>query len=117
MADKLDKLTAKQTAFVEALLSGMTQIDAYRAAYDVSGMSDNAQHVEASKLCQNPKISLRLAEAAKASAGYRPLAACALDGTAIPAELRRFQPTLYYPSTLHLLSLAYVAERHPECLS
>ena len=67
MADKLDKLTAKQTAFVEALLSGMTQVDAYRAAYDVSGMSDNAQHVEASKLCQNPKISLRLAEAAKAS--------------------------------------------------
>lgn len=67
MADKLDKLTAKQTAFVEALLSGMTQIDAYRAAYDVSGMSDNAQHVEASKLCQNPKISLRLAEAAQAS--------------------------------------------------
>ena len=52
--------------------------------------------------------------------GYRilpALAACALDGTAIPAELRRFQPTLYYPSTLHLLSLAYVAERHPECLS
>lgn len=67
MADKLDKLTAKQTAFVEALLSGMTQVDAYRAAYDVSGMSDNAQHVEASKLCQNPKISLCLAEAAKAS--------------------------------------------------
>lgn len=60
-------MTAKQTAFVEALLSGMTQIDAYRAAYDVSGMSDNAQHVEASKLCQNPKISLRLAEAAQAS--------------------------------------------------
>lgn len=52
--------------------------------------------------------------------GYRilpALAACALDKTAIPAELRQFQPTLYYPSTLHLLSLAYVAERHPECLS
>ncbi|GEO42147.1 hypothetical protein SAE02_62950 [Skermanella aerolata] len=62
-----DKLTSKQTAFVEALLSGMTQVDAYRAAYDVSGMSDNAQHVEASKLCQNPKIAQRLAEAAQAS--------------------------------------------------
>ena len=53
----------------------------------------------------------------RAMAAACALAACALDGTAIPAELRRFQPTLYYPSTLHLLSLAYVAERHPECLS
>lgn len=52
-------------------------------------------------------------------AGYRILAAamaCALDGTPIPAELRTFQPTLYYPSTLHLLSLSMLSERYPRCM-
>lgn len=51
--------------------------------------------------------------------GYRMLAAalsCALDGTAIPDDLRRFEPTLYYPSTLHLLGLSMVAEKYPRCL-
>lgn len=52
-------------------------------------------------------------------AGYRILAAamaCALDGTPIPAELKAFQPTLYYPSTLHLLSLSMLSERYPRCM-
>lgn len=51
--------------------------------------------------------------------GYRMLAAtlaCALDGTAIPADLRRLQPTHYYPSTLYLLSLSLVSEKYPKCL-
>jgi len=51
--------------------------------------------------------------------GYRILAAaiaCALDRTPLPAELRTFQPTLYYPSTVHLLTLAMVSERYPQCL-
>jgi endo-1,4-beta-D-glucanase Y len=51
--------------------------------------------------------------------GYRILAAamaCALDGTAIPAELKAFQPTAYYPSTLHLLSLSMLSERYPQCV-
>jgi len=52
-------------------------------------------------------------------AGYRILAAamaCALDGTPIPGELRSFQPTLYYPSTLQLLSLSMLRERYPQCM-
>ncbi|MGO4171833.1 glycosyl hydrolase family 8 [Bosea sp. TAF32] len=52
-------------------------------------------------------------------AGYRILAAamaCALDKTPIPAELKTFQPTLYYPSTLHLLSLSMLSERYPQCM-
>ncbi|KRE03233.1 hypothetical protein ASE61_12135 [Bosea sp. Root670] len=52
-------------------------------------------------------------------AGYRILSAslaCALDGTPIPAELKAFQPTAYYPSTLHLLSLSMLGERYPQCL-
>ncbi|MDQ0513115.1 glycosyl hydrolase family 8 [Ancylobacter amanitiformis] len=51
--------------------------------------------------------------------GYRMLGAvlaCALDATRIPDDLRRFEPTLYYPSTLYLLAWALVAERYPRCL-
>lgn len=51
--------------------------------------------------------------------GYRILAAsiaCALDGTPVPEELRTFEPTAYYPSTLHLLALSMLAERYPRCM-
>ncbi|WP_029354420.1 glycosyl hydrolase family 8 [Bosea sp. 117] len=51
--------------------------------------------------------------------GYRMLGAilaCALNSTAIPQDLRTFEPTLYYPSTLYLLSMAMVVERYPKCL-
>nr|WP_244496570.1 glycosyl hydrolase family 8 [Aureimonas ureilytica] len=51
--------------------------------------------------------------------GYRiiPAAvACVLEGTPVPEDLRGFAPTLYYPSTLHLLALDALNERHPECL-
>lgn len=51
--------------------------------------------------------------------GYRILAAgiaCALDGTPVPVELRTFQPTTYYPSTLHLLALSTLTERYPRCM-
>ncbi|MFC5037388.1 glycosyl hydrolase family 8 [Tianweitania sediminis] len=43
--------------------------------------------------------------------GYRiipALVACVLDGTALPEDLLEFTPTAYYPSTLHLLSLAHL---------
>ena len=51
--------------------------------------------------------------------GYRILGAalaCVRDKTPVPADLRTFVPTLYYPSTLHLLSLSFLTERHAECL-
>jgi len=51
--------------------------------------------------------------------GYRiisALTACALSETPVPAELKSFTPTLYYPSTLHLLGLAYLAEHQGRCL-
>jgi endo-1,4-beta-D-glucanase Y len=44
------------------------------------------------------------------------LMACVMEGTKIPEPARQFVPTLYYPSTLHMLGLALVAEKHPECL-
>lgn len=51
--------------------------------------------------------------------GYRMLGAvlaCALNATSVPEDLRRFEPTLYYPSTLYLLSWALLAEKYPRCL-
>jgi endoglucanase len=65
-------------------------------------------------------ISLPTGDAAEAFSdpGYRAVAAlvaCAADGTAFPDDLRRFEPTMYYPSTLHLLALAAVAEREGGC--
>lgn len=50
--------------------------------------------------------------------GYRiipALAACVLDRKAIPSDLRTFTPTNYYPSTLHLLALSYLAEHQEAC--
>ena len=52
-------------------------------------------------------------------AGYRiipALAECVLDGTPLAAELTRFEPTAYYPSTLHLLALAHAREEQQQCL-
>jgi len=51
--------------------------------------------------------------------GYRmqtAILACALTGRAIPDDLRRFQPTTYYASTLHLLAMTVVARRYSQCL-
>ncbi|OJY63939.1 MULTISPECIES: glycosyl hydrolase family 8 [unclassified Rhizobium] len=51
--------------------------------------------------------------------GYRivnDVVACVVSGTKLPASVRQFSPSLYYPATLQLLSLAFVTEKHPECL-
>ncbi len=51
--------------------------------------------------------------------GYRivnDVVACVLDGAKLPSEALQFAPAYYYPSTLQLLGLAYVGEKHPECL-
>ncbi len=54
-----------------------------------------------------------------ADPGYRMVAAavaCAVNGTMVPADLRQFTPTFYYPSTLYLLAMSYVTGRQPQCL-
>ena len=58
-------LTAKQEAFVQNLLQGMSQADAYRSAYSCKNMSDNAIYVNASKLAADTKVALRLEELRK----------------------------------------------------
>jgi endoglucanase len=51
--------------------------------------------------------------------GYMALSAvlaCVLDGTSIPTEVKTFEPKLYYPATLYLLSLSLIGEKYPQCL-
>ena len=60
-------LTAKQEQFVQNIIQGMSQADAYRSAYNTNRMSDNAIYREASLLMSNPKVTQRLAELAKAA--------------------------------------------------
>lgn len=55
-------LTAKQEAFVQNILQGRNQADAYRSAYNCENMSDNAIYREASLLQDNPKVAQRLQE-------------------------------------------------------
>ena len=52
-------LTAKQEKFIQNVVKGMSQIDAYKDAYDCKSMSDNAIYREASLLMKNPKIAQR----------------------------------------------------------
>lgn len=53
-------LTEKQEKFVQNIIQGMSQADAYRSAYSTKNMSGNAIWCEASKLMDNPKVSQRL---------------------------------------------------------
>jgi phage terminase small subunit len=55
-------LTAKQEAFVQKIIEGYSQADAYRSAYSCKNMSDNSIYVNASKLVADAKVALRLKE-------------------------------------------------------
>ena len=58
-----DKLTPKQEAFAMAYVECGNASNAYRMAYDVNeNTTDNTISVEASKLRNNPKITLRILE-------------------------------------------------------
>lgn len=55
-------LTPKQEQFVQNIIQGMSQADAYRSAYSTKNMTDNAIYREASLLVDNPKVAQRLTE-------------------------------------------------------
>ena len=55
-------LTPKQETFVQKIIEGMSQADAYRSAYSCKNMSDNAIYVNASKLAADAKVALRIKE-------------------------------------------------------
>ena len=56
------KLTAKQEAFCHAIVSGMTQADAYRSAFNASKMKAATIQEAASRLMADSKVSARVAE-------------------------------------------------------
>lgn len=55
-------LTEKQEAFAQGLAEGLTNTEAYRRAYDTSGMQTGTIHNEACKLAMHPKVAARLNE-------------------------------------------------------
>lgn len=55
-------LTPKQEKFVQSLMQGMSQADAYRSAYATKNMSDKTIHEAASRLVADSKVSARLSE-------------------------------------------------------
>ena len=57
---KRRKLTAKQERFLAEMIKGATQADAYRAAYNATGMKPSAIYTEAGRIMANPEVSRRL---------------------------------------------------------
>ena len=55
-------LTIKQEIFVQRLIEGYSQREAYKFAYNCEKMKDTTIDVEASKLLSNPKVSIRYEE-------------------------------------------------------
>lgn len=55
-------LTAKQEKFVQNIIEGMNQADAYRSAYDASKMTDKTVHEKASLLAGQDKVRARIKE-------------------------------------------------------
>lgn len=55
-------LTAKQEKFVRGIIEGMTQADAYRAAYSCKRMSDKTVWENASRLMADSKVKARVQE-------------------------------------------------------
>ena len=56
-ASALPDLTPQQHEFVQQILAGKTASDAYRHAYDTSGMKAATVNAEASRLNTSPKIT------------------------------------------------------------
>ena len=55
-------LTPKQEVFVQKIIEGLSQADAYRSAYATKNMSDKTIHEAASRLMADSKVSARVNE-------------------------------------------------------
>jgi len=62
------KLTDKQEAYKNNRINGMGVSSSYKAAYDAEGMNNKVVSVEANKLEQDPRISIGIEKAKKATA-------------------------------------------------
>lgn len=61
----MSKLTTKQENFVQGLVAGLSQRDAYKQAYKTDRMKDNTINVKASELAKDGKIAVRHRELLK----------------------------------------------------
>lgn len=61
----MDKLTPKQELFVQGIISGLSQRQAYRKAYKAEKMSDETVDSKASELLKNGKVTVRYRELLK----------------------------------------------------
>lgn len=55
-------LTAKQEKFIQNIVKGMSQREAYKDAYNAKNMKDESIDVEACKLFNDTKVSIRYKE-------------------------------------------------------
>lgn len=55
-------LTEKQETFCQKIIEGMSQADAYRAAYDTTKMTDKTVWEKASRLMADNKVKTRVKE-------------------------------------------------------
>lgn len=60
-----EELTAKQEKFVQNIVSGMSQRQAYKEAYNAENMTDESIDVEACKLFNDTKVTQRYKELMK----------------------------------------------------
>ena len=58
----MSNLTPKQEKFVQALISGMSQREAYKEAYNAANMKDEVIDVRASELLKKSKVKVRYEE-------------------------------------------------------
>ena len=58
----MSNLTTKQENFVQAIISGMSQREAYKHAYDCKKMKDTSIDSQACKLFRSPKVATRYKE-------------------------------------------------------
>ena len=67
----LTGLTEKQEAFAQAVMSGMTYSDAYREAYDTSGMKAPTIWAEACRIAAHHNVAARIEALAAEKEGER----------------------------------------------
>lgn len=61
----MSKLTTKQESFVQGLVAGLSQRDAYKQAYKTDRMKDSTINVKASELAKDGKVTVRYRELLK----------------------------------------------------
>lgn len=84
----MDRLTDKQEKFVQELIKGKTQREAYKIAYGASKMKENTIDRKASELMNNGKIRARYNEL-KNKVIKRAEEECIVTATEVLSELKR----------------------------